>query len=170
MNPVGTLETAKAVNPLKQLQTFGQSIWLDYIRRDLLKNGELKRLIDEDGLRGMTSNPSIFEKAVADSTLYQDFLDSLANRKDLDAKGRYELLAIRDIQDAADLLKPVYQATKKRDGYVSLEVSPLLANDTQSTLEEARRLWKSVGRDNLMIKVPGTPEGIPAFRQLISEG
>ncbi len=170
MNPVGTLETAKAVNPLKQLQTFGQSIWLDYIRRDLLKTGELQRLIDEDGLRGMTSNPSIFEKAVADSTLYQDFLDSLANRSDLDAKGRYELLAIRDIQDAADLLKPVYQATKKRDGYVSLEVSPFLANDTQSTLEEARRLWKSVGRENVMIKVPGTPEGIPAFRQLIGEG
>ena len=88
----------------------------------------------------------------------------------MDAKGRYESLAIRDIQDAADLLKPVYQATKKRDGYVSLEVSPLLANDTQSTLEEARRLWKSVGRENVMIKVPGTPEGIPAFRQLFSEG
>ena len=170
MNPVGTLETAKAANPLKQLETFGQSIWLDYIRRDLLKGGELQRLIDEDGLRGMTSNPSIFEKAVADSTLYQDFLNSLANRRDLDAKGRYELLAIRDIQDAADLLRSVYQSTKKRDGYVSLEVSPYLANDTNGTLEEARRLWKSVGRDNLMIKVPGTAAGIPAFRQLISEG
>jgi transaldolase / glucose-6-phosphate isomerase len=170
MNPVGTLETAKAANPLKQLQTFGQSIWLDYIRRDLLKGGELQRLIDEDGLRGMTSNPSIFEKAVADSRLYQDFLDSLANRTDLDAKARYELLAIRDIQDAADLLRPVYQSTKKRDGYVSLEVSPYLANDTNGTLDEARRLWKSVGRDNIMIKVPGTHEGIPAFRQLISEG
>src|ERR1700758_4918420 len=94
MNPVGTLETAKAANPLKQLESFGQSIWLDYIRRDLLKNGELQHLIDEDGLRGMTSNPSIFEKAVADSTLYQDFLDSLADRTDLDAKARYELLAI----------------------------------------------------------------------------
>ncbi len=170
MNPVGTLETAKAANPLKQLQTFGQSIWLDYIRRDLLKGGELKRLIDEDGLRGMTSNPAIFEKAIAGSTQYQDFLDSLANRSDLDAKGRYELLAIRDIQDAADLLRSVYQSTKKRDGYVSLEVSPYLANDTNGTLDEARRLWKAVGRDNVMIKVPGTPAGIPAFRQLISEG
>jgi transaldolase/glucose-6-phosphate isomerase len=170
MNPVGTLDTAKAVNPLKQLETMGQSIWLDYIRRDLLKTGALQRLIDEDGLRGMTSNPSIFEKAVADSTLYQDFLDSLAHRSDLDAKARYELLAIRDIQDAADLLRPVYQSSKKRDGYVSLEVSPYLANDTEGTLEEARRLWKSVGRENLMIKVPGTPAGIPAFRQLISEG
>ncbi len=170
MNPVGTLETAKATNPLTQLQTFGQSIWLDYIRRDLLKGGELQRLITEDGLRGMTSNPAIFEKAIAGSTQYQDFLDSLAGRTDLDAKGRYELLAIRDIQDAADLLAPVYRSTKKRDGYVSLEVSPYLANDTNGTLAEARRLWKSVARENLMIKVPGTLEGIPAFRQLISEG
>ena len=170
MNPVSTLETAKAVNPLKQLETFGQAVWLDYIRRDLLKGGELQRLINEDGLRGMTSNPAIFEKAIAGSTQYQDFLDSLATRADLDAKGRYELLAIRDIQDAADLLRPVYQSSKKRDGYVSLEVSPYLANDTNGTLDEARRLWKSVGRDNIMIKVPGTPAGIPAFRQLIGEG
>jgi transaldolase / glucose-6-phosphate isomerase len=169
MNPVGTLESAKAVNPLIQLQTFGQSIWLDYIRRDLLQTGELQRLITEDGLRGMTSNPSIFEKAIA-SNEYQDFLDSLAGRSDLDAKGRYELLAIRDIQDAADMLRPVYQSTKKRDGYVSLEVSPYLANNTSSTLEEARRLWKTVARENIMIKVPGTAEGIPAIRRLISEG
>jgi transaldolase/glucose-6-phosphate isomerase len=170
MNPVSTLETAKAVNPLKQLQTFGQSIWLDYIRRDLITGGELQRLIDEDGLRGMTSNPAIFEKAIVGSTLYQDFLDSLAHRTDLDAKGRYELLAIRDIQDAADLLRPVYQSTKKRDGYVSLEVSPYLANDTNGTIDEARRLWKAVSRENIMIKVPGTAAGIPAFRQLIGEG
>ncbi len=170
MNPVGTLETAKAANPLTQLQTFGQSIWLDYIRRDLLLGGELQRLITEDGLRGMTSNPAIFEKAIAGSTQYQDFLDSLASRTDLDAKGRYELLAIRDIQDAADLLAPVYQSTKKRDGYVSLEVSPYLAHDTSGTIDEARRLWKSVARPNVMIKVPGTAAGIPAFRQLISEG
>ncbi|MGA7287319.1 MAG: transaldolase [Terriglobales bacterium] len=169
MNPVGTLETAKAANPLTQLQTFGQSIWLDYIRRDLMASGELQRLITEDGLRGMTSNPSIFEKAIAGGQ-YQDFLDSLAGRNDLDAKGRYELLAIRDIQDAADLLRPVYVSTKKRDGYVSLEVSPYLAHDTSGTLDEARRLWKSVSRENVMIKVPGTAEGIPAIRQLISEG
>jgi transaldolase/glucose-6-phosphate isomerase len=169
MNPVGTLETAKAVNPLKQLHTFGQSIWLDYIRRDLMKSGELQHLIDDDGLRGMTSNPSIFEKSIAGGQ-YQDFLDSLSNRTDLDAKGRYELLAIRDIQDAADILAPVYKSTNKRDGYVSLEVSPYLAHDTNGTLDEARRLWKSVARPNVMIKVPGTPEGIPAFRQLIGEG
>jgi len=169
MNPVGTLETAKAANPLKQLHTFGQSVWLDYIRRDLLKSGELQRLITEDGLCGMTSNPSIFEKSIAGGQ-YQDFLDSLAGRTNLDAKARYELLAIRDIQDAADILAPVYQSTEKRDGYVSFEVSPYLAHDTNGTLEEARRLWTSVGRENLMIKVPGTAEGIPAFRQLISEG
>jgi transaldolase / glucose-6-phosphate isomerase len=170
MNPVSTLETAKAVNPLIQLQTFGQSIWLDYIRRDLLQDGELQRLITEDGLRGMTSNPAIFEKAIAGSTQYQDFLDSLAGRTDLDAKGRYELLAIRDIKAAADILASVYRSTKKRDGYVSLEVSPYLAHDTKGSIDEARRLWKTVARENVMIKIPGTVEGIPAIRQLLSEG
>ena len=170
MQPVGVLETAKATNPLKDLLKFGQSVWLDYIRRDLLTSGELKRLIDEDGLRGMTSNPAIFEKAIAGSTLYDDLLKSLRSRTDLDAKGRYEILAIRDIQDAADFLRPVYESSKRRDGYVSLEVSPYLARDTKGTLEEARRLWKAVGRENVMIKVPGTAEGIPAFQQLISEG
>ncbi|MGA7626842.1 MAG: bifunctional transaldolase/phosoglucose isomerase [Candidatus Acidiferrales bacterium] len=157
-------------NPLKALAKFGQSVWLDYIRRDLLTTGELKRLIQEDGLRGMTSNPSIFEKAITGSTDYEQTLKELEKRKDLDASGRYEQLAVKDIQDAADTLRPVYEQTKKRDGYVSLEVSPYLAHKTKETLEEARRLWKTVGRENLMIKVPGTPEGIPAFQQLISEG
>jgi transaldolase/glucose-6-phosphate isomerase len=170
MNPTGTLETAKATNPLKDLLNYGQSVWLDYIRRDLFTTGELKRLISEDGLRGMTSNPAIFEKAIADSNYYTDLLQSLKSRTDLNATGRYEILAIRDIQDAADALRGVYDSSKKRDGYVSLEVSPYLANDTQNTLEEARRLWKAVNRENLMVKVPGTKEGIPAFQQLISEG
>ena len=170
MQPTGILETAKATNPLKDLLKYGQSVWLDYIRRDLLTGGELKRLIEEDGLRGMTSNPAIFEKAVADSTLYTDFLRSLQPRTDLDAKGRYEILAIRDIQDAADFLRPVYESSKRRDGYVSLEVSPYLARDTKETIAEARRLWKAVARENVMIKVPGTVEGIPAVQQLISEG
>ncbi len=170
MQPVGVLETAKATNPLKELLKFGQSVWLDYIRRDLLTGGELKRLIDEDGLRGMTSNPTIFEKAIAGGTLYDDLLNSLRSRGDLDAKGRYEILAIRDIQDAADLLRPVYDSSKRRDGYVSLEVSPHLARDTKGTLDEARKLWKAVGRENVMIKIPGTTEGIPAFQQAISEG
>ncbi|HXY15817.1 MAG TPA: transaldolase [Terriglobales bacterium] len=170
MQPTGVLETAKSTSPVKDLLKFGQSVWLDYIRRDLIASGELQRLIDEDGLRGMTSNPSIFEKAIVDSKYYSDSLKELDKRTDLDANGRYEALAIRDIQDAADVLRPVYLSTKRRDGYVSLEVSPFLARDTRKTLSEARRLWKAVGRENIMIKVPGTAEGIPAFQQLISEG
>src|SRR5213594_712902 len=170
MQQAGILETAKATHPLKDLQKYGQSVWLDYIRRNLITSGELKRLIEEDGLRGITSNPAIFEKAITGSTDYSDILSSLQSQSDLDAKARYEQLAIRDIQDAADMLRPVYQSTKRRDGYVSLEVSPYLARDTQGTMEEARRLWKAVGRENVMIKVPGTAEGIPAFQQLISEG
>src|ERR1700720_134728 len=161
---------SSAQNPLKALLNFGQSVWLDYIRRDLLTTGELKRMIENDGLRGMTSNPSIFEKAITGSTLYAETLKGLESRKDLDAAGRYEQLAIKDIQDAADIFRPVYDQSKFRDGYVSLEVSPYLAHKTQETLAEARRLWKAVGRPNVMIKVPGTPEGIPAFQQLISEG
>jgi transaldolase/glucose-6-phosphate isomerase len=170
MQPTGILETAKATNPVRDLLKFGQSVWLDYIRRDLIETGELKRLIDEDGLRGMTSNPSIFEKAIVESKYYQQALKELDRKTDLDANGRYEALAIRDIQDAADVLRPVYLSTKHRDGYVSLEVSPYLARKTRETIEEARRLWKAVGRENVMIKVPGTAEGIPAIRQLIGEG
>jgi transaldolase/glucose-6-phosphate isomerase len=170
MQPTGVLETAKATNPLKDLLKFGQSVWLDYIRRDLITSGELKRLITEDGLRGMTSNPAIFEKAIVGSKDYAAILDTLKGRTDLDAKGKFEVIAIRDIQDATDLLRPVYDESKRYDGYVSLEVSPFLARDTQGTLEEGRRLWKAVNRPNLMIKVPGTKEGIPAFEQLISEG
>jgi transaldolase len=168
MQPVGVLETAKATNPLKDLLKFGQSVWLDYIRRDLMTTGELKRLVDEDGLRGMTSNPAIFEKAISESNLYDDVLHSL--NKNLNAIAKFEALAIRDIQDAADALLPVFQSSKGRDGYVSLEVSPYLARKTAGTIEEARRLWKAVGRKNVMIKVPGTVEGVPAFQQLISEG
>jgi len=170
MQPTGVLETSKATNPLKALLSYGQSMWLDYIRRDLITSGGLKKMIDEDGLRGMTSNPSIFEKAIAESSLYDDMLKSLASRQDLDATGRYEQIAIRDIQDAADVLRPVYESSKFRDGYVSLEVSPLLALKTQETIEEARRLWKAVNRENVMIKIPGTAEGLPAIRQAIGEG
>jgi transaldolase / glucose-6-phosphate isomerase len=171
MQPTGILESSKATkNPLKELLNYGQSMWLDYIRRDLFTTGKLKQLIAEDGLRGMTSNPAIFEKAIADSSLYDDMLKSLASRADLDTTSRYEQIAIRDIQDAADTLRPVYEESKFRDGYVSLEVSPYLARKTQETIDEARRLWKTVKRDNVMIKVPGTAEGIPAIRQLIGEG
>lgn len=170
MHSSGVLETSKTTNPLKALLSYGQSLWLDYIRRDLLTSGKLKRMIEEDGLRGMTSNPSIFEKAIADSSLYDDILQSLASRKDLTVTGRYEQIAIRDIQGAADILRPVYDESHFRDGYVSLEVSPLLALETQKTIDEARRLWKAVNRENVMIKVPGTAQGIPAIRQLIGDG
>ena len=171
MQPTGVLDHAKASkNPLKDLLDYGQSMWLDYIRRDLFTTGKLKQMIADDGLRGMTSNPSIFEKAIADSSLYDDQVKSLAARNDLDATGRYEQIAIRDIQTAADILRPVYVESNFRDGYVSLEVSPYLARKTEQTMDEARRLWKTVQRENVMIKVPGTAEGIPAIRQLISEG
>ena len=170
MQPTGVLETSKATNPLRALLELGQSVWLDYIRRDLITSGKLKRLIEEDGLRGMTSNPAIFEKAIAESSDYDGILKELASRPELDATARFEQIAVRDIQDAADLLRPVYESSKFRDGFVSLEVSPYLAHKTQETMEEARRLWKAVKRDNVMIKVPGTAEGLPAIRQLIGEG
>lgn len=170
MPPTGVLETSKTANPLLGLLSYGQSMWLDYIRRDLITSGALKAMIADDGLRGMTSNPSIFEKAIAESSLYDDILKSLAARSDLDTKARYEQIAIRDIQGAADVLRPVYDSSKFRDGYVSLEVSPLLALKTQETVDEARRLWKAVNRENVMIKIPGTTEGLPAIRQAIGEG
>jgi transaldolase/glucose-6-phosphate isomerase len=160
---------ATGTNPIKALNDFGQSPWMDYIRRDLLTGGGLKKMIDQDGLRGQTSNPTIFEKAITGGQFYSDITDSPEAKK-LDAKGVYEKIAIRDVQDATDIFKGVYAETKRRDGYVSLEVSPLLANNTQGTIEEARRLWKSVNRENVMIKVPATPEGIPAIRTLLEDG
>lgn len=169
MQPTGVLETAKA-NPLKELLNYGQSMWLDYIRRDLFTTGKLKQLIANDGLRGMTSNPAIFEKAIAESSLYDDILKTLASRDDLDTTARFEQIAIRDIRDAADTLRPVYDSSQFRDGYVSLEVSPYLARKTAETIAEARRLWKTVNRENVMIKIPGTAEGIPAIRTAIGEG
>ena len=171
MQPTGVLEQSKATkNPLQGLLSYGQSMWLDYIRRDLFTTGKLKAMIEDDGLRGMTSNPSIFEKAIADSSLYDDVLHSLATQKGLSATAKFEQIAIRDIQDAADALRGVYEGSNYRDGYVSLEVSPLLAMNTQETIDEARRLWKTVQRENVMIKVPGTAAGLPAIEQLIGEG
>jgi len=161
------MSTQVLVNPLKELQKYGQSVWLDYIRRNLITSGELKRLIEEDGLMGMTSNPAIFEKAIAGSTDYADVIKAFKGK---DAMTLYEQIAIKDIQDAADTLRPVYEQTSKRDGYVSLEVSPLLANDGEGTLKEARRLWKDVNRPNVMIKVPATGAGIPVIKELIGEG
>ena len=162
-------QSGEAENSLKALQRYGQSVWLDYIRRSLIVSGELEQLIETDGLRGVTSNPAIFEKAIAGSTDYHDILSSPEGRT-LDAKALYERIAVRDIQGATDLLRPVYEQSGRRDGYASLEVSPMLAHDTAGTIEEARRLWKAVARPNLMIKVPATAEGIPAIQQLIGEG
>jgi len=171
MQPMGVIESSKATkNPLVQLLDYGQSMWLDYIRRDLFTTGKLKQMIEQDGLRGMTSNPSIFEKAIGESSLYDDILKQLSGRSDLDTTAKYEQIAIRDIQAAADALRGVYEESKFRDGYVSLEVSPYLARKTQETIDEARRLWKTVNRPNVMIKVPGTTEGLPAIRTLYGEG
>ena len=156
-------------NPVNGLLDFGQSPWMDYIRRDLLTGGGLQKFIQDDGLRGMTSNPSIFAKAISDSKDYSDILES-PEAKQLNAKQLYERIAVRDVQDAADIFRQVYDETRRRDGYVSLEVSPTLALEKDKTIEEARRLWKAVNRPNVMIKVPGTKECVPAIRQLLEEG
>jgi transaldolase len=156
-------------NPLKLLGTFGQSIWLDYIRRDLIESGRLHRMIVEDGLRGMTSNPAIFEKAIGESHDYDEAIRAMA-REGRDVPAIYETLSQRDVGSAADAFLPVYEKTDGEDGYVSLEVNPHLARDTDGTIQEARRLWAALDRPNILIKVPGTVEGLPAIRQLISEG
>lgn len=160
---------AAKVSPLKALNEIGQSIWLDNLRRSLLEGGELKALI-QDGLKGLTSNPAILEKALAGSTDYDEQVKALESHKDLDAKALYEKLTIHDIQKAADLFADVYKSSNGTDGFVSLEVSPYLANDADGTLTEARRLWKEVDRANLLVKVPGTDAGLIAIKQLISEG
>ncbi|MHC4538253.1 MAG: transaldolase [Planctomycetota bacterium] len=156
-------------NPLKQLGTLGQSIWLDFIRRDLITSGGLRRLIEEDGLRGMTSNPSIFKKAIADSHDYDEDIRTMAI-KGKGAEAIYETLSQRDVQSAADEFRPLYDGTDGKDGYVSLEVNPHLAHDTNGTIQEARRLWAALNRPNVFIKVPATADGLPAIQQLISEG
>jgi transaldolase len=156
-------------NPLKQLEKLGQSIWLDYIRRDLIASGGLRRLIDEDGLRGMTSNPSIFEKAIVESHDYDEDIRAMV-REGKNTQTIYEALSQRDVQSADDEFRPLYDRTDGKDGYVSLEVNPHLAHDTNGTIKEARRLWAALDRPNVLIKVPGTPEGLPAIQQLISEG
>jgi len=156
-------------NPLLKVNELGQSIWLDYTRRDLVASGELRRLIQNDGLSGMTSNPSIFEKAIVGSKIYEDDIGKLA------AQGKsptliYESLSQHDVREAADAFRPVYDRTQAGDGYVSLEVNPHLAHDTEGTIAEARRLWRALDRPNVFIKVPATKAGLPAIQQLISEG
>lgn len=156
-------------NPLLKLQEFGQSIWLDYTRRDLVASGELRRLIQKDGLRGMTSNPSIFEQAIVGSQIYAEDIRTM--RFDGQSpKMIYESISQRDVQAAADEFRSVYNETTAGDGYVSLEVNPHLAHDTKGTIVEARRLWRALNRPNVFIKVPATAAGLPAIQQLISEG
>ncbi len=172
MTTARTLPNVNAVqggNPLQGLLAYGQSPWLDFIRRNILLNGDLKKMIANDGLRGMTSNPAIFEKAITAGDDYNDIIKA-PDAPSSTAMALYEKIAIRDVQDATDIFKSVYTETKGRDGYVSLEVSPNLAFDTQATIDEARRLWKAVNRPNVMIKIPATPQGVPAIRQILEDG
>jgi transaldolase len=155
-------------NPLLKLESLGQNIWIDFIRRGMISSGELQRLIHEDGVSGVTSNPSIFEKAIAESHDYEAAIQALM-AAGTTASETYQHLTVEDIQMVADLLRPTYDGTDGRDGFVSLEVSPLLAHDTNGTIEEARRLWSLVQRANVMIKVPATREGLPAIQQLTGE-
>ena len=156
-------------NPLRDLDAAGQSAWLDYVHRKILEDGELQRLIDDDAVKGLTSNPSIFEKAIGEGDAYDDKIRALAKPEE-STEALYERIAIEDIQGAADIFRHTYDRLFGRDGYVSLEVSPALANDTEGTVANARRLWTAVGRPNLMVKVPGTAAGVPAIRTLIGEG
>lgn len=155
------------INPLLVVQGLGQSIWLDYIQRGLLTSGELQRLIDEDGINGVTSNPAIFENAIVE---HDDYDAAIAAMPGIDASELYERLAIQDLQQAADILAPCYTATQGRDGFVSFEVSPELAFDTEATVCEARRLWAALDRPNSLIKVPATSAGVKAIQQLIVDG
>jgi transaldolase len=165
------LKGGGSMNRLKEVRKYGQSIWLDYIRRDILVNGELKRLVEEDGVSGVTSNPTIFEKAINGSNDYDNALITILKAvPGIDTPIIFEQLAIQDIQMASDILRPVFEETGGIDGYVSMEVSPHLAHDTENTISEVERLWKAIDRPNLMIKVPATPEGVPAIEVLISEG
>src|SRR5918996_1655416 len=154
---------------LAALTAAGTSVWLDQIRRGMIESGELGRMVDEDSLRGVTSNPAIFEKAILGSPDYDADVEQAA-REGLSAREVYRRLAVRDVQLAADVLRPVYDDTGGFDGYVSLEVAPRLAHDTAGTLDQAALYWKLVDRPNLMIKIPATPEGIPAIEQALYEG
>ena len=158
------------MNPVKELEKHGQAVWLDFLARGFIAKGDLKRLIETDGVKGVTSNPSIFEKAIGSSDEYDAPIGKALKRGDRTVADLFEAVAVEDIQNAADVLRPVYDRLKGGDGYVSLEVSPYLAMDTAGTVTEARRLWKDVNRKNLMVKVPATPEGLPAIEQLIGEG
>ena len=157
-------------NPLVGLKEIGQSVWLDNLSRKLIRSGELKRLIDQDGLSGITSNPTIFQKAISGSTDYDSSLRRMTDKGVKDEKELFLGLAMEDVSDTADLLWPTYQSANGQDGFVSIEVSPDLAYDTPATISEARRLFSSLGKKNILVKVPGTKQGVPAIEQLTSEG
>lgn len=159
-----------AANPLESLHECGQAVWLDFLSRRFIAEGRLRRLVEHDRLAGVTSNPTIFEKAIDGSSDYDASLEEAERQGDFDVMALYERLAIEDIRHAAEVLRPVHDATQGQDGFVSLEVSPYLANDTEATVAEARRLSQAVGRDNVMIKVPATKAGLPAIRRLTAEG
>src|SRR4030081_2012677 len=167
----GNLEIEQGImNPVKALENHGQSIWLDFLARGFVSKGDLQKLIDSDGVKGVTSNPSIFEKAIGSSDEYDGAIGRALEKGDRPVAELFEQLAVEDIQRAADVLRPVYDRLKRADGFVSLEVSPYLSMDTKGTIGEAERLWKDVRRDNLMVKVPATPEGLPAIAHLTGEG
>lgn len=156
-------------NPLLQLKEFGQSVWYDNIDRAQLRSGEFQRLLDEDGVVGVTANPTIFEKSISSGSAYDEQINELVEQGK-NASDIYEAVVIQDIRTVADLLRPIYERSNGHDGYVSLEVSPELAHDTEGTISEVRRFWKLVERPNLMIKIPATQEGIPAVRMALTEG
>lgn len=158
-----------ATNHLLEIKDYGQSIWMDNLNRDLIQSGELKRMIDTDGLRGITSNPAIFEKAIVGNKIYDEDIEAgiRAGKPLMDI---YESLVFKDIRDACDIFLPVYEESGGLDGYISIEVPPTISENTESTIAEARRYYKEIGRPNVMIKIPGTPEGLPAVEQVIADG
>lgn len=159
-----------AKNPIFQIeQDYGQSIWMDNLSRTIIESGELKQLVEEKGIRGITSNPTIFEKAIVGNAVYDADIEA-GIKAGKSVQDIYESLIFEDIRNACDILKPIYEETEGLDGYVSIELPPVIALDTERSIEEARRYYQEIGRENVMIKIPGTPEGLPAFEQVISEG
>jgi len=170
-SPDRSAAATAAGNPLREIEKLGQAVWLDYIRRNLLTSGDLKRLMEDDGVSGVTSNPTIFEKAISGGSGYDEQIRrEVGANSAISTPDLYEKIAVQDIQAAADTLRPVYERTGGADGFISMEVSPKLANETQGSIQEARRLWKEINRPNLLIKIPATPAGIPAIETLLSEG
>src|SRR5205823_2927609 len=159
------------MNPLREVEALGQSLWLDYMRRDLITTGKLQQMMDEDGISGITSNPTIFEKAISAGSDYDSSIQKiLQTSPEIDSATLFERLEVEDICMAADVLRPIYDRTKGNDGFVSIEVNAHLAYDTAGSVAEAHRLWSEVDRPNLMVKIPATSEGLPAIEQLIADG